>query len=148
MSQTLAIQDGDIYINPCGSSELVQGRDKALQDLGEYLMTDIHSNLNRLIGTGVVSTALVSMEVQACVTRLQTAQARDPTCTAAERIMGIANLQTRVVDRDVYFRVDVTTADKNTITLEDGLRYRTPMPGASSGYRTIDVQSQVAQVLP
>lgn len=146
MSQTLAIVDGDIYFNPQGQAELIQDRDKALQDLGEFLMTDQHSGLNGLIGRGAVSKSLVAMEVQTTVARLQTAQSRDPKCTAGERIAGIANLETAIVDRDVYFRVDVSTADRSTFTLEDGLRYRQHLPGA--GYHTIDVQNTVQNVLP
>lgn len=143
MSKTLAMANGDWYVNPLGQGELIEGRDKALQDFGMYLMCDKYSSLNTLIGNAQVSKGAVSAAIMTSIQRLQSAQSNDPHCTAAERITATSKLELAIDGRDVYFVVDVTTADKSTITVADGLQYRRPQPGASSGFTKTQLNNVV-----
>ena len=134
MSKTLAIASGDWFVNPVGQGEMIHDRDKAVQDLGMHLMCDKYGGLNRLVGRGAASKAVVSMAIHDSVQRLQSAQTNDPKTTAGERVVSIQNLEIAVNNRDAFFVLDVNTGDKGSVTVADGLRYRLPQPGVSSGY--------------
>ena len=134
VSKTLAIAQGDWYVNPRGQGDLIQDHDKAVQDFGMFLMCDQHSNLNKLIGRAQVSKSSVSAAIQTATQKLQSAQSADSKCTSGERITGLHNLELAIDGRDVYFVVDASTADRDSVTIADGIQYRRQEPGVSSGY--------------
>lgn len=102
MSVTLRMKDGDLFISSAGRAELVDGADKAAQDVAEVLMTPLDSlrdygselaSLNIPEPVSVIAgKALVSKKVDEAIQRLKRFQETDPFITDSEQIDKINKL--------------------------------------------------------
>jgi hypothetical protein len=126
MSTTIRMADGDIFINSAGRAELIDGANKASQDIAETLLTpldalrDFGSELADLNVPEPVRVfagkALISKKVDEAVGRLQRAQETDTQSTAAERIKEVQRIVVKQINgTDFVFWVSVVQEDATII---------------------------------
>ncbi len=118
--------DGDFFINSAGRTELVDGADKAAQDLAEVLMTPL--SRARAYGSelasldipepvsAIVGKSLISKKVDEAVQRLKRLQELDPEITDTEQIEKIHKLVVEQIGTGQFiFWVSVLLVDQSII---------------------------------
>lgn len=134
MSWTIAIENGDIFVNPLGSGDRIDGRDKLSQDWAECLLSkedDTHDWGTQLgdvvVGTGAAR-SFVTSQLHGAAAKLQRHQSSDPNCTDDERLVGLSYLNVEVDGTDCNFEATLKTAN-SSLTVKDGIRLRKPKLG-------------------
>jgi hypothetical protein len=135
MSRTLAIVNGDIFVNPRGTGDWIEGRDKLSQDFAELVLSDedpSHDWGTRLkkvvVGTGAAR-SFVTSELHKAAAKLQRHQQNDQACTPEERLASVSYLNVEVSGNDCDFQMTLKTQAPGSLTLRDGIQLRTPKLG-------------------
>lgn len=135
MSYTLAVENGDLFVNARGSGDMISGRDKLSQDFAETLLTvydpstDNGSRLGRIVVGAGASKSFVTSELHECSSRLQRKQQQDPACTPDERLASVSRVEVEVKGRDCYFDMALRTSSGQTLVIQDGIQLRVPKLG-------------------
>lgn len=134
MSLTIAIENGDFYVNPRGTADLIGGRDKLSQEFAENVLSDedpTHdwgTRLNNVVvGTGAAK-SFVTSQLHNAAAKLQRHQQNDPNCTDDERLASVSYLNVEVDGNDCAFEMTLKTAN-SSLTIKDGIRLRKPKLG-------------------
>jgi hypothetical protein len=131
MSRTLAVSNGDLDTGAAGSGILIEGADKANQDIAEALLSeydfvrDQGGKLAYMVVPAIGGKTLIAGEVQKIIQRLKASQAEDPWITLDERILD-ADVSVYRDDSTGYFffRLSCPTAGNSVITVTDSVRQR------------------------
>lgn len=135
MSRTLAVENGDLFVNARGTGDWISGRDKLSQDFAETLLTeydpetDNGTRLTKIVVGAGASKSFVTAELHGGVSRLQRKQQQDSHCTADERLASVSRLNVEVKGRDCYFDIALRTGSGETLVVQDGIQLRVPKLG-------------------